>query len=1141
MIKKFKGYAVFAFILLTVTISYSQNHPVFEEVQAIQASGIRPVSIPLFHTLSLRETPINLKEKVKEATLMEVNRPVLNKIIQQQPDLIQLSIPGIGDADGYTLKLLRQDPFTDQFKMVDGEERIIPYRPGVYYRGYIVGDPKSIAAISFFEGDIIGVTSPAEGNQVIGKWGELNKGSTYILYNESDLQIPTPPVCAVDETMESAVEASTTSSINPNSYQGKECKTVAVYLEADYNVFTKKGRSIQSVSNYITGIYNIVSTLYANEGINTKINKLKVWDKRDPYNYSTSNAALNTFGQRIGNNFDGDLAHLLSLSSNNLGGLAWVDVLCGNGHRHAFSNIGLGYTDFPTYSWTTEVVTHEMGHNLGSPHTQRCFWGPQHNQALDNCYATEGGCPRGPAPRNGGTIMSYCHLTRYGINFRNGFGKEPGDLIRNRVRGAGCLGDAFAATISPNGPINVYYGDSAVLSASPTGNKYTYQWYANGLPIPGATQPTLVVKEFGNYNVEVTTTCSVLSKPIKVTNSEFIASINFPPKSGGRDSVQHSIRDSLKGGKAKDYLVEFKPAVFQNIPTGTHQWFMQMRIRLKGGFPIYLNQLKMTITGPPGSDISLKDFYPADGVDIFVEADTFKYNLGKTDPTGQWNIHIANENGALVGPLTFDVDFAFVWILKSKPSDKNERSCTSGEVTLDAGIRADTYQWSTGATTRSIKVAKTGYYAVTATKGALVATDDIEVIKDPTTFDIQQTICEGDSLVFGNRVLKKTGTYQAQFTSSIGCDSAVTLHLNVQPDYYREEEIMLCYGDVFQDKKYYSSQTITQMLQTQVGCDSVRVYHLKVSPEIIANIRVDTGCANIGSNLEINSNNPADTYRWTNGKTTQKIKNVKDKTIGVRVTNSDGCALDLNTSVPHYPAIIMNAVTTPIACNGDMNGQIELKINGGSGQKHLLWKDGSNRLIRKNLAAGQYSVTVTDEKQCQEQRNFTLKDPPALTANSTVRGTANGTSKGAIILDVQGGTPPYKYHWSTGSTDKDLVDVPKGKYSVTITDAHQCQLVKTEQITENTAVKDINHSDIYAKVYPNPAHKQLWIKGKLPYPQQLSLTVFDASGHTFHQGSYSCGKSFHLPVLTKDWPNGLYIIRITNSKNTLLLESLIDH
>jgi hypothetical protein len=94
------------------------------------------------------------------------------------------------------------------------------------------------------------------------------------------------------------------------------------------------------------------------------------------------------------------------------------------------------YSNVPTYSWTINVVAHELGHNLGSPHTHSCTWsgGP-----IDNCAAPEGTCSPGPAPVNGGTIMSYCHATSAGINFNNGFGPLPGNLIRSRVLNASCI------------------------------------------------------------------------------------------------------------------------------------------------------------------------------------------------------------------------------------------------------------------------------------------------------------------------------------------------------------------------------------------------------------------------------------------------------------------------------------------------------------------------------------------------------------------------------------------------------------------------------------------------------------------------------------------------------------------------------
>ncbi len=105
-----------------------------------------------------------------------------------------------------------------------------------------------------------------------------------------------------------------------------------------------------------------------------------------------------------------------------------------------FSSIDADYALVPEYSWSAMVITHEMGHLLGSRHTHACVWNGN-NTAIDGCAgSTEGGCPVPGIPPEGGTIMSYCYLQSVGVNFNLGFGPQPGNVIRNTVNAAGnCL------------------------------------------------------------------------------------------------------------------------------------------------------------------------------------------------------------------------------------------------------------------------------------------------------------------------------------------------------------------------------------------------------------------------------------------------------------------------------------------------------------------------------------------------------------------------------------------------------------------------------------------------------------------------------------------------------------------------------
>src|SRR5690606_16008446 len=140
----------------------------------------------------------------------------------------------------------------------------------------------------------------------------------------------------------------------------------------------------------------------------------------------------------------GDVAHLISRGAPTSGGVAWVDQLCGP-LPYAYSWIQGTYNGFPTYSWTVEVVAHEMGHNLGAPHTHACYWTVNNvpNQKIDQCgdFAGATECnANSPGLPVEGTVMSYCHLIGgVGISFLEGFHPIVATVLQGEIMGAQCL------------------------------------------------------------------------------------------------------------------------------------------------------------------------------------------------------------------------------------------------------------------------------------------------------------------------------------------------------------------------------------------------------------------------------------------------------------------------------------------------------------------------------------------------------------------------------------------------------------------------------------------------------------------------------------------------------------------------------
>ena len=123
-----------------------------------------------------------------------------------------------------------------------------------------------------------------------------------------------------------------------------------------------------------------------------------------------------------------DLVHLLTKRSNTgTGGIAYVDALCSNNWGYAFSSDLDNTTSFsfpsPPYTWNLNVVTHEIGHNIGANHTHWCGWLPDSalgfaGGGIDDCGVISGSSSacNPPAPHPSlGTIMSYCHVGGGGI------------------------------------------------------------------------------------------------------------------------------------------------------------------------------------------------------------------------------------------------------------------------------------------------------------------------------------------------------------------------------------------------------------------------------------------------------------------------------------------------------------------------------------------------------------------------------------------------------------------------------------------------------------------------------------------------------------------------------------------------------
>ncbi|GAI90827.1 unnamed protein product, partial [marine sediment metagenome] len=130
-------------------------------------------------------------------------------------------------------------------------------------------------------------------------------------------------------------------------------------------------------------------------------------------------------------------------------------------------------------------------------------------------------------------------------------------------------------------------------------------------------------------------------------------------------------------------------------------------------------------------------------------------------------------------------------------------------------------------------------------------------------------------------------------------------------------------------------------------------------------------------------------------------------------------------------------------CYGDEIGAINISVSGGSQPYIILWSNGAVTKDIDSLAAGVYDIVITDDDSCIASASFEITQPPMLNITTVVTDAICAGSDGQAVAIVGGGTAPYLYSWSTGGSYQIEENFAAGIYSVTVTDANGCQLVKS--------------------------------------------------------------------------------------------------
>ncbi len=198
-------------------------------------------------------------------------------------------------------------------------------------------------------------------------------------------------------------------------------------------------------------------------------------------------------------------------------------------------------------------------------------------------------------------------------------------------------------------------------------------------------------------------------------------------------------------------------------------------------------------------------------------------------------------------------------------------------------------------------------------------------------------------------------------------------------------------------------------------------------------------------------NTGAYTFKWNNNQVTEDISGLNAGTYSVVVTDSKNCEKSFTTTLTQ-PAAALDVTSVSVTnanCNGSATGSITVSSSGGTSPYLWTWSNSRTGATNSGLVAGDYTVTVTDSKNCTKDATYTITEPTALTISEVTAAhvdlTCNGIATGALEITASGSTGTYEYSLAGTAWQSSPVfsNLDAGNYSVMVRDQSVTSCQKT--------------------------------------------------------------------------------------------------
>ncbi|MBI4647583.1 MAG: gliding motility-associated C-terminal domain-containing protein, partial [Bacteroidia bacterium] len=266
-------------------------------------------------------------------------------------------------------------------------------------------------------------------------------------------------------------------------------------------------------------------------------------------------------------------------------------------------------------------------------------------------------------------------------------------------------------------------------------------------------------------------------------------------------------------------------------------------------------------------------------------------------------------------------------------------------------------------------------------------------------------------------------------------------------------------------------------------------------------------------------------YDWSDGQDSITAVNLGAGVYNVIVTDDNGCTSFLNGITIQQPLSPLNIVfnITDINCYGDTSGSVDAQVSGGTSPYGYLWNDAGASITSgiSNLAAGWFTVIVTDGNQCVLADSVEVTEPAPIIVSITdsLNIACYGDNNGYVTISVTGGTPipvvSYVYAWDNASSSNSVTATGlQGGiyYHITIQDLY-CIVIDSIILTQPDTALSYTSST-------TPANCGL---------SDGSATVTPSGGTAPYQWNWDSGAGNATTETVDSLGSGMYSVTITDT------------